>query len=52
MHTLLINKLDLKHQCKSSLRNYSDVYILVKGNMSVNNTAAAGATSNNIDSSI
>ena len=37
---------------KSSLCNYSDAYILVKGIISVNNTAAAGSTSNNIDSSI
>ena len=34
---------------KSSLRDYSDAYILVKGNISVNNTAAAGAAVNNND---
>ena len=33
---------------KSSLCNYSDAYILIKGTISVNNTAAAGAAVNNI----
>ena len=32
---------------RSSLCDYSDVYILVKGNVSVNNTADASATANN-----
>ena len=32
---------------KSSLCNYSDAYILVKGTISVNNTAGAGAAVNN-----
>ena len=32
---------------KSSLCDYSDAYILVKGAISVNNTAAAGAAVNN-----
>ena len=32
---------------KSSLCNYSDAYILVKGTISANNTAAAGAAANN-----
>ena len=32
---------------KSSLCDYSDAYILVKGTISVNNTAAAGAAANN-----
>ena len=32
---------------ESSLRNYSDPYILAKGNVSVNNTAGAGADANN-----
>ena len=32
---------------KSSLCDYSDTYILVKGNMSVNNTVAADADTNN-----
>ena len=33
---------------RSSLCDYNDAYILVKGNISVNNTAAAGAASNNV----
>ena len=33
---------------RSSLCNYSDVYILVKGNISVNNKAGAVAAANNI----
>ena len=33
---------------RSSLCDYSDAYILAKGNISVNNTAAAGAAANNI----
>ena len=32
---------------RSSLCDNSDVYILFKGNISVNNTAAAGAAANN-----
>ena len=32
---------------KSSLCDYSDAYILVKGTISVNNTAAQGAAGNN-----
>ena len=32
---------------RSSLCDYSDAYILVKGNITVNNTAAAGADANN-----
>ena len=32
---------------RSSLCDYSDAYILVKGNITVNNTASAGATANN-----
>ena len=32
---------------RSSLRDYSDAYILVKGNISANNTAAAPAVPNN-----
>ena len=34
---------------KSTLCDYSDAYILVKGTISVNNTAAAGAGANNIN---
>ena len=37
---------------KSNLCDYSDVYILVKGTISVNNTAAAGATVNNINKEV
>ena len=37
---------------KSSLCNYSDAYILVKGTISVNNTAADGAAANNINKKI
>ena len=33
---------------RSSLCYYNDVYILVKGNISVNNKAGAGAAANNI----
>ena len=33
---------------RSSLCDYSDAYILVKGNISVNNNAGAGTTANNI----
>ena len=33
---------------KSSLRDYSDAYILVKGNVAVNNNAGAGAAAKNI----
>ena len=31
---------------RSSLCNYSDAYILVKGNVAVRNTAAQGQTNN------
>ena len=37
---------------KSSLRDYSDAYILVKGTISVNDTAAAGAAANNDDKKV
>ena len=33
---------------RSSLCDYSDAYILVKGNISVNDTAAASAAANNV----
>ena len=32
---------------RSRLCDYSDAHILVKGNITVNNTAAAGAAANN-----
>ena len=37
---------------KSSLCDYSDAYILVKGNTSVNNSAAEGALANNSDKKV
>ena len=37
---------------RSSLCDYSDAYILVKGNISVHNTAAAGATANNTNKKV
>ena len=37
---------------KSSLCVYSDAYILIKGTISVNNTAAAGAAVNNINKKV
>ena len=37
---------------KSSLCDYNDAYILVKGTISVNNTAAQGAASNNTNKKV
>ena len=37
---------------KSSLCDYSDAYILVKGTITVNNTPAADAAANNIDKKV
>ena len=37
---------------KSSLCDYSDAYIIVKGTISVTNTAAAGAAANNINKKV
>ena len=37
---------------RSSLCDYSDAYILVKGNISVNNTAADGAAANNTNKKV
>ena len=37
---------------RSSLCDYSDAYILVKGNISVNNTAGAGAAANNTNKKV
>ena len=37
---------------KSSLCDYSDTYILVKGTISVNNTAAQGAAANNTNKKV
>ena len=51
MYTLLINKFKTS-VLRSSLCDYSDAYILVKGNMSVNNTAVDGAVTNNTDKKV
>ena len=37
---------------RSSLCDYSDAYILVKGNILVNNTAAAAASANNTNKNV
>ena len=37
---------------RSSLCDYSDAYILVKGNIAVNNTAAASADANNTNKKV
>ena len=37
---------------KSSLCDYSDAYVLVKGNITVNNTAAADADANNTNEKV
>ena len=37
---------------RSSLCDYSDAYILVKGNITVNNTAAADADANNTNKKV
>ena len=37
---------------KSSLCDYSDAYIIVKGTITVNNTPAAGASTNNINEKV
>ena len=37
---------------RSSLHDYNDAYILVKGNILVNNTAAAGADADNTNKKI
>ena len=37
---------------RSSLCDYSDAYILVKRNISVNNTAAAGIDANNVNKKV
>ena len=37
---------------RSSLCDYADAYILVKGNITVNNTAAEGAAANNINKKV
>ena len=53
MHTLIINKLDFKPQQKAlAYVIIVDAYILVKGKISVNNTAADGAIANNINKKV
>ena len=37
---------------RSSLSDYSDAYVLVKGNITVNNTATAGAAANNTNKKV
>ena len=37
---------------RSSLCDHSDAYILVQGNITVNNTAAAGAAANNTNKKV
>ena len=37
---------------RSSLCDYSDAYIIVKGNITVNNTAAADADANNTNNKV
>ena len=37
---------------RSSLCDYSDAYILIKGNITVDNTAGAGAAANNINKKV
>ena len=37
---------------RSSLCDYSNAYVLVKGNITVNNTAGAGAAANNINKKV
>ena len=52
---MLIVKLSLKLQStslKSSLCDYSDAYILVKGSITVNNTYAQGAAANNTNKKV
>ena len=52
-HIMLIVKLSLKLQFKkSSLCHYSDAYILVKGTISANNTAADCAAANNTNKKV
>ena len=46
-HTLLIDILILKQTLSSSLCDYSDPYIVVKGNITVNTAAAADADASN-----
>ena len=50
---LLINKIKFKSSMlRSSWCDYSDAYIVVKGNVTVNNTAGAGGAANNTDKKV
>ena len=49
-HTILMPELNLI--LKSSLCDYTDAYVLVKGNITVNNTAGAGAAANNTNKKV
>ena len=50
---LLINKIKFKtSMLRSSWCDYSDAYIVLKVNITVNNTAGAGAASNNTDKKV
>ena len=50
---LLINKIKFKtSMLRSSWCDYSDAYIVVKGNVTVNNTAGAGAAANNTNKKV
>ena len=51
VYTLLTNKLKTS-MLRSSLCHYSDAHILVKGNITVNNTADAGAVANNTNKNV
>ena len=52
-HILLIDDFDFKtSMLRSSLCDYSDAYILVKGNISVNNTVADDAATNNTNKKV
>ena len=52
-HPLLLDKINFKTSTlRYSLRDYSDAYILVKGNIIVNNTAAEGAAANNTNKKV
>ena len=52
-HTLLIKKIKFKtSMLRFSLCDYSDAYIFVKENISVNNTTDAGAAANNTNKKV
>ena len=51
-YTMLRAKVNLNYNVKVQLCDYSDAYILVKGNATVNNTAAADADANNTNKKV